>query len=150
MEGQVTGKVLNKSTTAPVAMPCERVKMETPSGHDALLTDRCVHLPGRRRRMPFLVLPVRNRCESLFSRLVVKTVQFGQRFVEVRTISHRSNFSRFIERDPPILFVSKVLIFSHSIVKSFCASLSIWMQTSSFRSMLSRDSRKIGSFWKRS
>ena len=27
-----------------------------------------------------------------------------QRFVEVRTISHRSNFSRFIEWDPPILF----------------------------------------------
>ena len=30
----------------------------------------------RRRRVPFLVLPGRNRCESLFSRLTVKTVQF--------------------------------------------------------------------------
>ena len=63
----------------------------------------------RRRRMPFLILPGKNRCKSLFSRLTVKTVQFGQRFVEVRTISHRSDFSRFIERDPPMLFVSKVL-----------------------------------------
>ena len=40
-----------------------------------------VPLPPRcagwiRRRMPFLVLPGRNLCESLFSRLTVKTVQF--------------------------------------------------------------------------
>ena len=73
----------------------------------------------RRRRMPFLVLPRGNRCESLFSRLSVKTVQLGQRFVEVWTISHRSNFSRCIERDPPILFVSKVLVFRHSIGEIF-------------------------------
>ena len=35
-------------------------------------------------------------------------------------------------------------------MKSFCASLSIWMQTSSVRSMLIWDSRNIESFWKRS
>ena len=35
-------------------------------------------------------------------------------------------------------------------VKSFCASLSIWMQTSSVRSMLIWDSRNMESFWKRS
>ena len=35
-------------------------------------------------------------------------------------------------------------------VKSFCTSLSIWMQTSSVRSMLIWDSRSMESFWKRS
>ena len=35
-------------------------------------------------------------------------------------------------------------------VKSFCASLSIWVHTSSVRSMLSCDSRNVESFWKRS
>ena len=35
-------------------------------------------------------------------------------------------------------------------VKTFCASLSIWMQTSSVRAMLSWDSRNTGSIWKRS
>ena len=35
-------------------------------------------------------------------------------------------------------------------VKSFCASLSIWMHTSSVRSMLSSDSRNVELFWKRS
>ena len=47
------------------------------------------------------------------------TAQCGQRIVEVRTISHRSDFSRFIERDPAILSVSKVLIFRHSIGEIF-------------------------------
>ena len=49
----------------------------------------------------------------------MKTEKFGQRFVEVRKISHRSDFSSFFERDPPILFVSKVLIFRHSIGEIF-------------------------------
>ena len=73
--------------------------------------------------MPLLVLPARNRRELLFSRLLVKTVWCRQRLVEVRTISHRSNFSRLIERDPPILFVSKVLIFRHSIGEIFLCVL---------------------------
>ena len=30
----------------------------------------------RRRRMPFLILPEKNRCKSFLSRLTVKTVQF--------------------------------------------------------------------------
>ena len=34
-------------------------------------------------------------------------------------ISHRSDFSRLIERDPPILLVSKILIFRHSIGEIF-------------------------------
>ena len=38
------------------------------------LPPRCAGWRGR--RMPFLVLTGRNRCESLFSRLTVKTVQF--------------------------------------------------------------------------
>ena len=40
-------------------------------------------------------------------------------WMKKRTISHRSDFSRFIERDPPILFVSRVLIFRHSIGEIF-------------------------------
>ena len=73
----------------------------------------------RRRWMPLLVFPERNWPELFFSRFLVKTVYCGQRFVEVRTISHQSDFSRFIERDPPILYVSKVLIFRHSIGEIF-------------------------------
>ena len=55
-----------------------------------------------------------------------------------------------VEKDPPILFVSKVLVLGHAIGKFFCASLSIWVNTSSVRSMLSCDSRNVESFWKRS
>ena len=39
--------------------------------------------------------------------------------VEARTISHQSGFSRLIERDSPILFVSKVRILRHSIGEIF-------------------------------
>ena len=43
----------------------------------------------------------------------------GQRIVEVRTISHQSGFSRIIERDPPILSVTKVLCLRHMIGEIF-------------------------------
>ena len=39
--------------------------------------------------------------------------------VEVRTTSHRSSFSRIIERDPPILSVSKVLCLRHVMREIF-------------------------------
>ena len=56
-------------------------------------------------------------------------------------------FFRFIEKDPRILSVSKVLFLRHSIGG---ASLSIWIQTSSVRSCSSWDSRNMGSCMKRS
>ena len=53
--------------------------------------------------------------------------------------------------DPPILSVSEVLVGRHAIsVKSFCASLSIWMHTSSVRSVRTCESRNVESFCKRS
>ena len=60
--------------------------------------------------MPLLVLPARNRCELFFSRLLVKTVQFSQRFVEERFLTGLVS---------PILFVSKVLVGRHSIGEIF-------------------------------
>ena len=46
--------------------------------------------------------------------LGVDSLMCSQRIVEVRTISQRSDFSRFIERNPPILSISKVLFLRHS------------------------------------
>ena len=59
----------------------------------------------------------------------------GQRIVEVRTISHRSDFSRFIERDPPILSVSKVLFLRHSIGEIFLRVL-VHLDTDFFSSIM--------------
>ena len=69
--------------------------------------------------MPLLVLPEWNWRELFYYRFLVKTVYCGKRIVEVRTISHGSDFSRLIERDPPFLLVSKVLILRHSIGEIF-------------------------------
>ena len=74
---------------------------------------------SRRRWVPLLVLPGRNQCESLFSRLTVKTVQFCWCFAEVWTEFHRFIASRCVERDPPNLFVSKVLVLRHAIGEIF-------------------------------
>ena len=64
-------------------------------------------------------LPGGNRCKSLFSRLTVKTVQFCSCFAEVWTEFHWFIASRCVERDPPILFVSKVLVRRHAIGEIF-------------------------------
>ena len=84
--------------------------------------------------MPVLILPVGHRSEWSFSRFLVKTAQCGQRIVEVRKISHRSNFSRFIERDPPILSVSKELFLRHSIGEIFLRVL-VHLDTDFFSSI---------------
>ena len=44
-----------------------------------------------------------------------KRFKCRQRFVEVRTISQWSSVSRHLERDPLILFVSKIFGFRHVI-----------------------------------
>ena len=69
--------------------------------------------------MPFLLWPRRNRCESLFSRLTVKMVQFYECFAEVWTESHRFLASKCVERDPPIFIVSKVLVLRQAIGEIF-------------------------------
>ena len=55
--------------------------------------------------------------------------------VEVRTISHWSDFSRFIERDPPILSVSKVLFLRHSMGEIFLRFL-VHLDTDFFSSIM--------------
>ena len=59
----------------------------------------------------------------------------GQRIVEVRTISHLSGFSISIERDPPILSVSKVLCLRHMIREIFLRVL-VHMDTDFFSSIM--------------
>ena len=96
--------------------------------------------------MPLLIFPEWNWPELFFSRFLVKTVYCGQRIVEVRTISHRSGFSRLIERDPPILFVSKVLFLRPSIGEIFLRVL-VHLDANFFSSiMFELRFRKFGIF----
>ena len=54
--------------------------------------------------------------------------------VEVRMIPHGSDFSRFLERDPPILSASKVLFLRHSIGEIFLRVL-VHLETDFFNSI---------------
>ena len=85
--------------------------------------------------MPSLILPEWHWPELLFSIFLVKTVQCGQRIVEVGTISYQSGFSRIIERDPPILSESKVLCLRHMIGEIFLRVL-VHLDTDFFSSIM--------------
>ena len=70
--------------------------------------------------MPFLILPERNRCESLFSKLTVKTVQFCSCFTE----SDRSFIGAFRpdvvrEIHQFFLYLSKALVGRHATCEIF-------------------------------
>ena len=64
----------------------------------------------------------------------ISRMELDRVIVEVRTISHRSDFSRLIERDPPILSVSKVLFLRPSIGEIFLRVL-VHLDTDFFSSI---------------
>ena len=64
----------------------------------------------RRLRMLFLMLPERNRCKSLFSRVTVKTVHLCYCFAEVWSEFHRCISARCVQRDRPGFLISLILL----------------------------------------
>ena len=59
----------------------------------------------------------------------------GQRIVEVRTISRWSGVSRLVERNPPILFVSKIFCLRHMMREIFFRKL-VHLDTDLFSSIM--------------
>ena len=92
---------------------------------------------GERTRwwVPLLAFPEWNWPELSFSRFLVKTAYVVNAPLKSERSLNGPIFSKFIERDPPILSVSKVLFLRHSIGEIFLRIL-VHLDTDPFSSIM--------------